>query len=159
MWVGGIFLWVEHNKKVSWNIHHKQFAKLLWPMHDNTDLGLPELPLSTTYITSIINSLMIYGNFILFYSLSCPTAHYPAFLHSRAHSKRKAEIFNKIIFGQLFSTPQLWCIFQFFHLCCVIEWFFFYSRALLNWEEIFFFWLPFTIFRMCRGIELLKISI
>lgn len=45
--------------------------------------------LARTYITSIINSLMIYGIFILFYSLSCPTAHYILTLFAFSHTQRE----------------------------------------------------------------------
>lgn len=77
-----ILLWVEHIKKcreifITSNLQNwyglcSQYG---------CDLFLPMalLPLPRTYITSIINSLMIYGIFILFYSLSCPTAYYKNF--------------------------------------------------------------------------------
>lgn len=144
-WQRNIFMSRTY-KKVSWNIHHEQFAKLLWPMPHNTVATYSYYHLCRTYITSIINSLMIYGIFILFYSLSCPTAHYKYFslplplpLHFYFYSQSN-KIFNKIIFFHSLShTPPLFTIILF---CCIFKCI---PHSLRHWIKfIFMLFFPLT---------------
>lgn len=113
--------------------------------------SLPLL-LPRTYITSIINSLMIYGIFILFYSLSCPTAriinisllcllHFYFIFCFRSSMKYLIKSFSPLLTYEHW-TPSLFFILMnilIFSLPLLRRWWikiYLYVLLLFNWKEI-----------------------